>query len=694
MPKSVAVVGASRDTATISGKILQNIIKGGFAGNIYPVNPRADELAGLKCYSSYSQIPDKVDLAVVAVPVEKVQSVFEEFVGRPPGAAVVISAGFAERSPAGAARQDMILDLARRGGIRVVGPNCLGLINTAPEVSLNAVFARGAALPGTVAVAAQSGAFGLLLFDFLQREEIGISSFFSIGNRVDISSNDLLEYWEKDDRTKVIALHLQSLGNPDKFLDIASRISRTKPIVALMAGRSKSGADAAASHSAAVGGDSRSIQALLTKAGIIQPRSLEELVDVVKFLHRSPLPKGPRVGIVTNGIWPAIMLVDSIESNGLEVPVFSTATKEALALTVGEEADVSNPYDLLPQAGASDYRGALKAISQDESIDSVIVMNIPVDTGAAREIAQALPDIKTQSKISKPLVSVVMSTNDLGRSSLIPNYQLPEGAAVALGHAYRYSQWKSRTEEAKFTFTPDQVATLRTLCRAGRDGCNDEGWMSYAAAEALLCMAGIAFPASAMIERNAYLPETGQLEFPLIAKLLSSKLVHKADIGGVIGGINSPAGLKDALRNLETAAAGAKISEYSFLVQEQLDNTVEGFIGGTRDPECGPVVVLGFGGNYVQLFDDIAALIPPFGPKEVRTALSGLRFNSILEGYRGEREADVSAYVDAAIRIGALLVAVPEIAELDLNPVLVARGGGGVSAADMRIRLHSETRRK
>jgi len=687
-PRSVAVVGASRNPTAVGAKILRNIIGGGFRGGVFPINPHAEEIDGLKCYPNLTAVPDPIELVVIAVPATRVESVLEECVFRRPTAVVVISAGFAEASHEGAMRQAKLSDFGTRGGFRLLGPNCLGMLNTDPAVSLNATFAPNKAPAGTVAVASQSGAFGLLLLDFMAKRGIGLSSFFSIGNRADVSSNDLLEYWENDARTKAVVLYVESFGNPEKFCRIARRVSKTKPIIAVKPGRTKAGARAAASHSAAVIGDARSLRALFEKTGIIEAASVEEVLDLLCYIDSAPLPSGPRVGIVTNGGGPAIMLADCLEERGLEVPILGEANQILLRQLLPENAAVTNPVDMLPAAKVSDYENVLRLMSNDTTIDSIALLHVPVETGSARQLRESLPGLIAHSGCVKPVVPVIMSSGEADAGASNFNFVFPEKAGAALAHLTCYGQWRDRPNEQTFVFDSKRAEELRELCRSAQRDDHHSGWLPIAATEALMCGAGISLPWSAVLDADS--PEYGAaaVRFPIVAKLLSPDLLHKSDIGGVICGIHSESELRDALHVLSQRARAGKVTNYSFLLQQQLLNTVEGFVGGIRDRESGPVIVFGLGGKLVQLIDDLVALIPPLGKSETATALRRLRFHSILSGFRGEPPSDSAAFIDIVIRVGALLSAVPEIAELDINPVLVSPIGGGACAADVRVRLY------
>jgi len=689
-PRGIAVVGASRDATRVGAKLLDNIITSGFKGEIYPINPKAEELHGLKAYPNLGAVPRQVDLALIAVPAENVISILKDCVRYKVGAVIIISAGFAEASATGKALQNQLQELSRQGPLRIVGPNCLGLINTAASICLNATFSQQVLLPGNVAIASQSGGVGLVLLDFLAERGVGLSSFVSIGNRVDVSSNDLLEYWEQDSRTDVIALYLESLGNPEKFCQIATRVSKKKPIVAIKAGHTQGGQRAAASHSAALAGEARYVKALFEKAGIIQARSVEELLDLVAFLRTGRPLRGPRVCVITNTGGPGILLADALEDSGLTVPVLSAATQAKLSKILDKNASLVNPIDMLASATIEDYREVLTCVAHDELIDSIAIMQVPIEINSAMELRRNLPQVINQLEIDKPIVSIFMSSATPEKSigeTLYPNFYLPERAAAVYSHSYHYSCWKSRPSQNPFVFDSEKITQLQTILCSTQISEDAEGWLPYTATSTILMSIGITLPKAVVISREYSLNEVAELKYPLVAKILAPRAIHKQDIGGVILNIGNQEQLSSTIKRLSNIAQTHSLTSYSFLIQEQISKSVEGFIGGIRDPECGPVIIFGLGGKFVQLMDDVAAIIPPLGLTEVEESLSTLRFDKILSGYRGDPKADRNAFVDLILRVGALLSSVPEIVELDLNPVLVMGDGAGATVADARIRL-------
>lgn len=687
-PRSIAVVGASRDQTSVGAKVLRNILEGGFRGAVYPVNPQTAETQGRKCYPSLKSIDAEVDLVVVAVPAAKVEGVLEEGIARGLKAAIVLSAGFGEVSLQGKVRQETLKRLATEGRFRLLGPNCLGMMNTDPAVSLNATFAAGPPLAGSVAVASQSGALGLMLLDSLKQRQLGISSFFSIGNRADLSSNDLLEYWEKDERSKAIVLYLESLGQPENFQRIATRVSRTKPIIMLKPGRSKAGVRAAASHSAAVIGDVRALRALFAKTGVIEATSVEHVVDLLTYFDTVPPPAGRRVGIVTNGGGPGVMLADALERGGLEVPLLGEHTQERLRTLLAEHSSAQNPIDLLPGAHTEQYEKVLRVLASDKAVDSIALMHVPLEHGSETALYRALPELLVSSGCTKPVIPVMLSATKEMRESTGCYFTAPERAASTLISVVRYEEWKSRARHRDFSFSVEIAERVRSLCRHAQQAHYPDGWLPADASERLLSEAGITHPRSEIIEPSSE-PEVDRIGFPMVAKLVSAGLIHKTDVGGVICDIRNREQLELALASLAASAERSGLQKYSVLLQEEIAGAVEGFVGAVRDRECGPVVVFGLGGRLVQLIDDLAFLTPPFSADEVINELAHLRFRSLLDGYRGAEPADAGAFVDVVLRIGALVHANWEIAEIDINPLLVGRKGSGALAVDARIRVNA-----
>ncbi|HET8647625.1 MAG TPA: CoA-binding protein, partial [Vicinamibacteria bacterium] len=449
-PRAVAVVGASQRPGTIGWALVENLRQHGYLGDVYLVHPSAPEIQGYRAYRRLAEVPRPVDLVVVAVPAPAVEAVVAEAAEVGARGVVVISAGFAEVSPEGRVAQDRIRDLARQAGMRLIGPNCMGVLNTDPQVSLDATFAPFAPPAGNVGFLSQSGALGVAVLDYARALKIGVSSFVSVGNKADVSGNDLLAYWKDDPRTDVIALYLESFGNPRRFARLAPEVARRKPIVAVKSGRSAAGTRAASSHSAALACLDVGVDALFEQAGVIRTETLEDLFDVVTLLATQPVPVGPRVGVVTNAGGPGILLADACEARGLKLPELAARTQEALRGFLPPQAGVRNPVDMIASAMPEDFERAVAAVAADPGIDSVVVVFVPPILTRADAVAEAIARGAGNAPAHKPVLTVFLSSKgapDLlasGARGRLPAYSFPENAARALAAAERYGRWRGR----------------------------------------------------------------------------------------------------------------------------------------------------------------------------------------------------------------------------------------------------------
>ncbi|HET8943763.1 MAG TPA: GNAT family N-acetyltransferase, partial [Dehalococcoidia bacterium] len=481
-PKSVAVVGASRQRGTIGAELFRNVLRHGFTGTVYPVNPKARSVGGVKAYPSVLDIPDDVDLAIIAVPAEHVLEVADECAKKKVRGMVVISAGFRETGPDGAAREEALLTRARSNGIRLVGPNCMGVLNASPEVSLNGTFSPVFPPAGNVALESQSGALGLALLDYARELNIGLSTFVSVGNKADVSGNDLVQYWEQDPKTDVILLYLESFGNPRKFARLARRISAKKPIVAVKSGRTSAGSRAAASHTGALATLDVASDALFRQAGVIRVDTLEQLFDVANLLAHQPVPQGRRVGILTNAGGPGILAADACEGQGLEVARLNEETTARLREFLPPEAGLSNPVDMIATATAEQYGRALRVLLEDDSIDSVLAIFIPPLVTQAEDVAAAIRDAAAEHKGKKTLVACFMSAKgappELAAGDVtIPSYAFPEGAAMALAKASEHAEWTKKPRGAVIKFEVDYPSARRFVEKTIRTSKEEGLWL-------------------------------------------------------------------------------------------------------------------------------------------------------------------------------------------------------------------------
>ena len=665
-PESVAVLGASPRAGTIGGLVFRNIVSGGFEGRAYPVNRDGVDVAGVKGYGSLAELPERVDLAVFCLPAALVLETAEDALERGVRALCVITAGFAEVGVEGAAREARLLELVRSRGARLIGPNCLGIAVTSPR--LNATFAPRAFPPGRIAFSSQSGALGLALLERSDARGLGFSAFVSVGNKADISSNDLLEYWEDDPETDVVLLYLESFGNPRKFGRLARRVSRRKPILAMKSGVSRAGARAASSHTAALAGSEAAVAALFRQAGVIRAATVEELVDVAAILSTQPLPGGKRVAVVTNAGGLGILCADACDAAGLELVALSAETREQLAAVVPPEASLANPVDLLGSATAETYARALPAVVADEGVDAVIVLFVPAAEVAAVDVAAAIEEARTGAE--KPLVPVVLAAETPRRS-----FPYPESAARALGRAAERAEWLRRPAGT----TPevagiDRTAAEEVVARALAE--DDDLWLLPSAVRALLGAYGVPL----VPERLADGPQDAaaaavELGFPAVVKTAEAG-AHKTESGGVALDLRDETAVAEAARRI-----GGPV-----LVQPMVAGGVELLAGVVQDPVFGPLVAFGPGGVFAELIGDAGFRIAPLTDVDAEELVMSGKAGKLVGGFRGRPPADPAALAELLHRLSRLGEDLPQVAELDLNPVVGL--ANRCVAVDARVRVH------
>lgn len=680
-PKSVAVVGAARRRGKIGSEILHNLLEAGFRGKVYPVNPGASRIRGRRCYPSVRDIPGAVDLAVLAIPAAAVEAAVDDCLAKGVQGIVIISAGFRETGEKGRRLEAAILDKVRAAGIRMVGPNCMGLLNTDPRVRLNATFAPVYPPEGRVALSSQSGALGIALLDYARRLNLGISTFVSVGNKADVSSNDLVQYWAEDPRTDVILLYLESFGSPGLFARIARRIARKKPIVAVKAGRSRAGARAASSHTGALAESDVVVDALFRQAGVIRTGSLEEFFDVATLLASQPIPRGRRVAILTNAGGPGILAADACEAQGLTIAPLAPSTREKLAAGLPHEAGLGNPIDMLASAPADQYRRCLRLLLEDESVDAVLVIFIPPIVTGAEEVATEI--VRGARGFSvKPVLATFLgeegSPPSLGR---IPSYPFPERAAAALARASLYGEWRRQPPGRVPLFSDVHKGRAREVIDAAlaRGG----GWLDPRETATLLEAFGIPAAPIRLVRREEEAVEAArEIGYPVALKAVGPSIVHKTEVGGVKLDLEDAAAVREAFREL-VKRLGPAMSEA--LIQTQVPGGVEVIVGATFDPTFGPLVLYGSGGTLVELVSDVSFRLHPLTDTDVAAMLAEVRGTARLRGWRGAPPADEAALRQSILRVSALLASCPEVREMDLNPVKVLEKG--VSVVDARVRV-------
>ncbi len=681
-PRSIAVIGASRRPGQLGNAIVRNLLDTGYRGTLYVVNPHASEIESVLAFASMSAIPDEVELAIIAVPALQVEALLDDCIARRVAAVVIISAGFSETGEEGRAMERRLLEKARAAGIRMVGPNCMGVLNTDPGTQMHATFSSIFPPAGNVAMSSQSGALGLAVLDYAKSLNIGFSTFISVGNKADVSGNDLIQYWAADPKTDVILLYLESFGNPRKFAEIARRVSRTKPIVAVKAGRSEAGARAASSHTGALATSDAIVDDLFRQSGVIRTRTLEEMFDVTSLLANQPLPTGNRVAIITNAGGPGILAADACEAQGLKLVELGEETTTALRAFLPAAASVGNPIDMIASASADQYRQSLELLLADRDVDAVIVIYIPVLPAGALAVAEAIRTAAAGS--GKTILATFMSSSGVPAPlAPVPAFPFPERAVNALALATRYAEWRRRPLETIPAFEDFDVARLRALMdeKLSEGG----GWLAPLAVAALLAAARIPAPQTLFASSPEEAMEAAmRLRFPVALKAYGPELLHKSDVGGVKLALRDELAVGSAYEELAARLGGAMTGA---IIQPMVRGGVEMMIGVTWQPSFGHVIACGAGGVLLELWSDVTFRMRPLTDLDAQEMVAGLRSAKLLRGYRGAPPADVAAMREVILRVSALLDLCPEIREMDLNPLMVLERG--LSAVDARIRVEA-----
>jgi len=694
-PSSVAVIGAARHRGTIGQLLLQCILQGGFSGTVYPVNPNAESVISVKAYPSILDIPGNVDLAIIAVPASVVAKVADECGRKGVRALIVISDGFKERGPEGALRERELVNITLRYSMRLVGPNCMGIVNTDPAVSLNATFSPIYPPQGNVAFLSQSGAMGLTILEYANNLNMGISTFVSVGNRADVSSNDLLQYWQQDQATKVILLYLESFGNPRKFSRIARRVSEKKPIVAVKSGSTQAGLRAASSHTGALAISDVASDVLFRHAGIIRVNAMEELFDVATLLSTQPLPRGKRLVVVTNGGGPGIMAADAAVRNGLLLPELTQETVNRLKPAIKRDILLNNPVDTTAGATAEEFQGILQVLASDNDNDAVLAIFIPpvvAGTAAMEDAIRRVAPIFWRH--GKPLLACFLGHRGfkakLGSSGkFVPCYPFPEEAVAALAKAVEYAELRRKPKGMIPRIRGIKHARARRIIEVAMSRSVERPlWLSTKEIAELLGCYGIRF-VETVVSRTATEAVASALKvgFPVAVKLASSTIVHKTDVGGVVLDINSKSEVKRAFNHIQARLAkiGRQHEMEGVTVQRMVRGGIETIAGMTQDPTFGPIIMFGSGGIYAELIKDVALKLHPLTDLDARELVSSIKMAKLFEGYRGSPPSDIQALEDLLLRLSALVEDIPEVTELDLNPIMVMSQGEGYWVVDARI---------
>jgi acetate---CoA ligase (ADP-forming) len=688
-PHSVAVIGASRDRRTIGGEILHNLVSAEFSGAVYAVNPNADVVQSLRAYHSVGDIPGGVELAVIAVPAPQVVGVARECAAAGARALLVISSGFAEVGADGAARQRDLLDVCRRAGIRVVGPNCMGVLNTAPNVRLNATFAAPPSAAGGVAFMSQSGGLGIAIIEAVGRLGVGLSSFVSVGNKTDLSGNDFLQYWEQDPATHLALLYLESFGNPRKFARIARRVGASKPIVAVKSGRSSAGARATASHTGAMLSSSDvTVDALFEQAGVIRTDTMHELFDVAALLSSQPAPRGGRVAIVTNGGGPGVLCADACEAHGVKIDELSAEVRSRLAEFLPESAGLGNPIDMIASASAEDYRRTMQTLIDADVCDAIIAIFVPPLITDAGDVARTLREVD-EANPAVTIAAVFMVSGSIppelrSDSGQVPGYEFPEDAAQAMALAIRYARWRRRDPGSEVKLVG--LRSVEAAAIISRELAHGADWLSPArVVEVLDCYDLPLITTRAVPDADAAVAAATELGGLVALKASATGLIHKTDAGGVKLGLDGADAVRAAAEEIERSVTQAGHRLEGLIVQPMAAGGVELIVGVVHDRSFGPVLACGAGGTNAELINDVAVRITPLTDVDATQMIHSLRTFPLLDGYRGAPRCDVAAIEGVLLRVSAMVEAHPEIVELDCNPLIATPDGALIIDARIRV---------
>jgi len=694
-PRSVAVIGASTRKDTLGWHVLHKILTESFTGKVFPVNPRADAVHSIMAYASILDVPGPVDLAIIIIPKEHVLDAVKQCAAKGVRGLVVISAGFKEVGGEGIAREKSLRELVRTSGMRMIGPNCMGIINADPEISLDATFAPIPALFGGVAFASQSGALGVAILNAAAELGIGFTQFVSMGNKADVSGNDLLEYWENDESSRVIAMYLESFGNPRRFAEIVRRVSKKKPIVVVKSGRTIAGAAAASSHTGALAGADRAVSALLEQMGVLRVDTLDDMFHLLMALARCPVPPGGsqgRVAIVTNAGGPGIMATDACVNLGLPLAELSEETKRKLRSALPPEASVANPVDMIASADAPHYAHCLETVLADPSVDAVILISVTPILYNPIDVIEAATPISLRS--GKPVLAVMMAKEEFYSEvrrveDHPPIYRFPESAAKALAQLFRYGAWKSRPEEKIPSFA-GEGATARAEELLAAVSARGGGWLSPAETFGWLEMNG--FPVArweiaSTCEKAA--AAASRIGYPVVLKATGAALLHKSDVGGVAVSLDDEPALRQAWDQMSSRLRFHGIVAESFLIQEQAAAGREMILGIATDPQIGPLLMVGLGGKYVEVWGDVKFRIPPITPSEAESMIRELKGFPILAGVRGESPASLETAEELLLRLSELAVRNASIVEIDINPLILGTERANTCIVDARIRVAS-----
>ena len=688
-PSSVAVIGATATKEKLGYSLLSNIVNGGYRGRLYAVNPHYKEVLGIDCYPSILDVPEAVDLAVIIVPSATVLQIVEECSKKGVAGAVIISAGFKEIGSQGALLEKKIVGAAK--GMRIIGPNCLGIINTNEKVSLNATFAKAMPRRGNIGFVSQSGALGAAILDYAQGRSIGFSKFVSMGNKADATESDLLEVLAGDLRTDVILLYLEDLVDGRRFMKVSSSIAERKPILVIKSGRTPAGARAAQSHTGALAGSEDAYGAIFAQSGTLRVETMEELFRLAAAYSSQPVPKGNRVAIVTNSGGPGILAADTCEHYGLLLPQLEKKTIEELKGKLSPNASLNNPIDLVADAQEERYEDALSAIMKDRNVDALICILTPQLRTNVEGIARTI--VRTTKGWTKPILACFIGYFDVtgGRRILdengIPNYEFPEDAARTLAAVYEYEKFRERPRKPVRKFAVKTERARKIIEKVKKEG---RKYVPELEALHILHAYGFTLPKSSLgknVEEAKRIAR--KIGYPVVLKVASPDIIHKFDAGGVELNLRNATELNKAYSRImqRVKEGNPKAEILGVIVEEMVFNGKETILGMKRDPKFGPLLMLGLGGIYVEVLKDVTFRVAPIAEDEAQKMVMSIKAHKLLEGVRGEKPSDVKSLVDAIQRLSQMVIDIPEIQEIDINPLVVFTAGKGCKALDARMSL-------
>lgn len=690
-PRSVAVIGASTKKGAIGREILHNLIESEFNGKVFPVNPKATVIHSIKCYSTILDVPDAVDLAIIITPRDHVKTILEQCGEKGVKGVVVITAGFKEIGEKGAKKELELVEVIRKYNMRMVGPNCFGVLNTDPEFSMNATFSKAQPIHGVVGIMSQSGALGEAILDYANSIGLGFSMFVSVGNKADISGNDLLAYWEDDPNTKLILLYLENFGDPRCFTKIARSITRKKPIVAVKAGRTAAGAAAISSHTGVLAGMDVAAEAVFEQCGVLRVATVDELFDVALAFTNQPVPRGDRIAVITNAGGPGILATDAVESVGLKMAKFEKKTEDYLRKNLLPIAAIKNPVDVIAAGGPDSYRVAMDAVLSDKNVDGVICIFVPPVVVDHRAVIKAIVETIGKHKNNKPVLGCFMSEaaeiagSEQMAEHKIPVYTFPESAARAMWTMVRYQKWRNRPEGEIIEFDVDKKKARRIISRAGK--AKNEHILGEDALDILEAY-GIRVAKSIKVKTIKDLKETGKkLSFPVVIKIDDSSISHKTDVGGVVADLRTQAELDDAFKTMKKKFNKKGKSFSGVIVQQMVRSGVETIIGMHEDPSFGPLMMFGLGGIYVEVMKDVSFKVHPLTDYDAEEIIKSVKGYPLLTGFRGYPAVNITVLQETILRLSQLVTDFPELKSFDVNPFIVTSEAGKSKAVDARFAI-------